>query len=132
MNSARRPRAGRRSEIRHARPQRKFSGARSPRTPQSAVGRRLPRGARGAPVRRRLRRPGDRLRLRDRRAIDGRDRSAIDQGADAMKLLSPQIHGMVDYLLGVLFIGAPFWLDFVSPLAQIISLAIGASVLLMS
>lgn len=49
-----------------------------------------------------------------------------------MKLLSPQIHGMVDYLLGVLFIVAPFWLNFVSPLAQIISLAVGASVLLLS
>lgn len=49
-----------------------------------------------------------------------------------MKFLSPQVHGVLDYLLGALFIGAPFWLDFVSPLAQIISLAVGATVLLLS
>lgn len=49
-----------------------------------------------------------------------------------MKFLSPQIHGVIDYLLGALFLVAPFWFDFVSPLSQIISLAIGASVLLLS
>lgn len=49
-----------------------------------------------------------------------------------MKFLSPLIHGVLDYMLGALFLVAPFMLDFVSPLAQIISLAIGASVLLLS
>ena len=49
-----------------------------------------------------------------------------------MKFLSPQVHGVLDYLLGALFIAAPFMFGFVSPLAQIISLAIGASVILLS
>lgn len=49
-----------------------------------------------------------------------------------MKFLSPLVHGVLDYLLGALFIAAPFLFSFVSPLAQIISLAIGASVLLLS
>lgn len=49
-----------------------------------------------------------------------------------MKFLSPRIHGVLDYLLGALFLVAPFWLGFTSQLAQVLCFVFGGALLLVS
>lgn len=49
-----------------------------------------------------------------------------------MKILSPFIHGILDYLLGALFLGAPYWLNLADPSARTLSLLCGGALLLVS
>lgn len=49
-----------------------------------------------------------------------------------MKFLSPLVHGALDYMLGALFLVAPFWLDFTSPLARTLCFVYGGALLLVS
>ena len=49
-----------------------------------------------------------------------------------MKFLSPLVHGMLDYLLAALFLGAPYWLNLASPLARSLCLLFGGGLLLVS
>jgi len=49
-----------------------------------------------------------------------------------MRIVSPRVHGVLDYVFAALFLGAPLWLDFTSPVAQFSSFAFGGAILLLS
>jgi hypothetical protein len=49
-----------------------------------------------------------------------------------MRFVPPRVHGVLDYLFGVLYLFAPFLFDFTSRAAQISCFAIGGAILLLS
>ena len=49
-----------------------------------------------------------------------------------MRFVSPRVHGVLDYLFGVLFLFAPFWFNFASQVAKVSSMVFGAALLLIS
>lgn len=49
-----------------------------------------------------------------------------------MRIVSPRVHGVLDYVFAAIFLVAPLWLDFASPVAQVGSFAFGSAIVLLS
>lgn len=49
-----------------------------------------------------------------------------------MKLVSPRVHGVLDYLFAALFLLAPAWLDFATRTGRISAFVIGGTILILS